>query len=134
MRLVFAFLIGVFISSCGPDKKAIESAKFDEVMAVHDEVMPKMSNIRKLKKALQDKAEMLAPEDSTGAQQDAIAEMVVELEAASESMMVWMRNFSEPGEEASHEEVLKFYDEEMSKVMEVREKMLNAIEKAESMQ
>jgi hypothetical protein len=108
-------------------------AKFDEVMAIHDEVMPKMGAIRKLKQALQDKAQAIAPEDSLGTKQQALTEMVAELEAANGSMMVWMRAFSEPKEGTAHEEVLKFYEQELSKVMGVREKMLGAIEKAEGM-
>ena len=54
MRLLSALALILLVSSCGPDQKAIESKKFKEVMAVHDEVMPKMSNIRKLKKALEE--------------------------------------------------------------------------------
>ena len=54
MRLLSALALILLVSSCGPDQKAIESNKLKEVMAVHDEVMPKMSNIRKLKKALEE--------------------------------------------------------------------------------
>jgi len=126
-------IVTVFCISCGPDQKAIEKAKFDEVMAVHDEMMPKMSAIRKLKQKLVEKAQAIAPEDSTGIEQESLTELVAELETASESMMIWMRSFAEPEEGTAHEEVLKFYEQEMEKVMEVREKMSNAIDKAGNM-
>jgi len=131
--LTLLTLITIFFTSCGPDQKAIQKAKFDEVMAIHDEVMPKMGTIRKLAKSFQVKADSLISVDSLSSDVQEYANVAIELQGASESMMVWMRAFSEPEEGTAHEEVLKFYDEELSKVMEVREKMLSAIEKAEGM-
>ncbi len=134
MKTTLSFcLIAILFTFCGPDQKAIQKARFDEVMAVHDEVMPKMGMIRKLKGALQASADSLITADSLSAEAQEFLGAVAELEAANESMMGWMRSFAQPEEGTVHEEVLKFYEGEMEKVKAVREKMIGAIEKAEGM-
>ncbi len=134
--IIFSFTVFAFVA-CGPDQKAKEEAikkiKYEDVMAVHDEVMPKMGTIRKLKKELVAKAEILMALDSLSAEAQKFLTAATQLEAASENMMVWMRAFSEPEEGTAHEEVLKFYAVELEKVKEVRESMLSAIKKAEGM-
>lgn len=130
--LIICSLIAFAFYACEPNEKSIQKAKFDEVMAIHDEVMPKMGTIMKLKGKLQAKAESLNADSLSTEAQEFLA-AVQELEVANESMMVWMRAFSEPEEETPHEEVLKFYASELDKVMAVREKMLTSIEKAEGM-
>lgn len=140
MRLLAITGLILALTACGANKKSKEElekaerdTRFEQVMAIHDEVMPKMSDIRKLKKALQAKADTTDASDSSGAAIEPLSEMIYELEEASESMMVWMRAFSEPDQEMPHDEAMKYYDEEMAKIQEVKNKMLQAIEKAEAM-
>ena len=124
-------LLTIIVVACGPDRTAIQKEKHEEVMAVHDEVMPKMGTIEKLKKQFQSRADSLLQVDST-ADVSEYLEMARQLEEANESMMVWMRAYDRPDENTSHEDALKFYEAEMEKVMEVRDKMLNSIERAQS--
>ncbi len=131
--LIIRTLITFAFYACGPNEKSVQKARYDEVMAIHDEVMPKTGTIRKLKGELRAKAESLSNFDSLSIEAQKILGAIKELEAANESMMVWMRAFSEPAEETQHDEVLKFYAEELEKVREVREKILTSIEKAETM-
>ena len=131
MKTIVLLSTILLFASCGPDQKAIEKVKYDEVMAVHDEVMPKMGVIRKLKSELRAKVDSLILADSLSSGADDFLNSVNELELANESMMVWMRAFAEPEGGTAHNEVLKFYDSELKKVMVVRDKMLTAIENAE---
>ena len=130
MRILSLLILGLLIACGGPEKKAIEKAKFDEVMAVHDAVMPEMGTIRRLKKALEERA---AASDSLSGDNEALSNMISELEQANDAMMVWMRAFSKPADGTPHDEVLKYYDSEMVKVEDVKMKMETAIEKAKEM-
>ncbi|MEQ9424347.1 MAG: hypothetical protein RJQ09_08030 [Cyclobacteriaceae bacterium] len=127
-------VIVLLIVSCGEDKKALRQARFDEVMAVHDEVMPEMGTIRKLQKDILAKAELISVEDSTGSAQNDLQVLAQELEAANESMMDWMREFSDPGEDIPHEEAMSYYEDQLKKVTEVKRSMLEAIEKGKAVE
>ena len=141
MKRIFYILTIAFLTSCGPGQKtkeeltgaALIEARHDEVMVVHDEVMPKMGTIRKLKKGIEVKIDSFQTMgDSVSV--ELLRVVVSELEGASDAMMVWMRSYEKPSEGTSDDEVAKYYEGEMVKVMDVREEMLGTIEKAESIE
>ncbi|HYG01365.1 MAG TPA: hypothetical protein VD927_02920 [Chryseosolibacter sp.] len=99
---------------------------YNEVMKIHDEVMPKMNDIHKkkteLKNMLKDNADLPAAEKTS------IEQRIARLDSANESMMIWMREF-EPIPDSMGEEKAKAYLEgEMEKVKKVRERILKALE------
>ena len=100
MKRVFSLLIYtvLFLSfSCKEEKKAPEgSSQMEEVMAIHDEVMPKMSTIGKLVGELKPKV------DSTEMGQKYEVAMK-DLQDANTAMMDWMKDF---GDRFNHEEIL----------------------------
>jgi hypothetical protein len=104
-------------------------ALYDEVMAVHDEVMPKMNDIYKLKEQL--KKEIADAPDIVEQKRREIESTIVELDAASEGMMVWMRNFNPLPDSLGEEQARKYLVEQKERVTDVREDMLQAIDKAE---
>jgi hypothetical protein len=63
---------------------------YDEVMAIHDEVMPKMNDLQKAKTALQTRLEM--PGTAENEKQE-INDQIARIDSASEGMMIWMRQF-----------------------------------------
>ena len=105
-------------------------ALYDEVMKVHDEVMPKMDNIYKLKGQLKEKIDNtpgLADE-----KKKEIEGIILRLDSASEGMMVWMRKFNPPADTVVGEEQAKEYLEgEMEKIKKVRDDVRKALEEAE---
>ena len=99
---------------------------YNEVMKIHDEVMPKMNDIHKrkteLKNRLKDKADLPADEKTL------IEQRIARLDSANEGMMIWMREF-EPIPDSMGEEKAKAYlESEMDKVKKVRENILKALE------
>lgn len=143
---LFSFTLLVFLYACGQkshdhehghnhDHHAHDSADtspnaklYSEVMAIHDEVMPKMGDIYTLKEGLKKK---LADNPATDKRSE-IESAISKLDAADESMRVWMRQFD--SEAIKDEEKKREYLEgEMEKVKKVREDMLAAIEQAKAL-
>jgi hypothetical protein len=105
----------------------------EEIVAVHDELMPKMSEISLLITQLEERM------DST--QADSIRQVVVmDLKSANEAMMTWMMDFSN---DYDSEEVMEgkeltpekeaLLDTYTSSVMELKDKMEGAMERAQAL-
>ncbi|WP_421801935.1 hypothetical protein [Flagellimonas sp.] len=137
MKKVFSILICtvLFLSfSCKEEKKAPEgSSQMEEVMAIHDEVMPKMGTIGKLV------GDLKAKVDTTEMGQKYEVAMK-DLQDANTAMMDWMKDF---GDRFNHEEILEgkelteekqqWLNEEEEKVKEVKEKINGSIARAEAL-
>lgn len=100
-------------------------ALYNEVMKVHDEVMPKMDDIHRTKQQLKEKLEK-AP----AADRSAIESTIARLDSAGEGMMVWMRQFRPLPDSLGEEKAREYLENEMEKVKKVREDILQALEQA----
>ena len=134
---LLGLLISLFIISCKEEKKSasgeVEMSKMEQVMAIHDEVMPEMSTIGKLVSELKPKA------DSTemGMQ---YGNAMKDLQDAHKAMMDWMRGFGDRfdsdeilnGKELSDQKKL-WLDEEEEKVKALREQIYNSIDQAQQL-
>ena len=101
-------------------------ALYDEVMGVHDEVMPKMDDLYKAKTAL--KKRLAATPPPSDDETKAINEKIGRIDAASEGMMVWMRQFNPIADSAGEEEAKAYLEAELIKVKKVKEDILQALE------
>ena len=103
-------------------------ALYDEVMKVHDEVMPKMNDIYTLKEKLKDQ---IANTPGMGEEKKKeIETMITKLDSASEGMMVWMRNFNPLPDSLGEEQAKEYLENEMEKIKKVRENVKEALEEA----
>ena len=137
MKKLFSILTCtvLFLSfSCKQEKKVAEGpTQMEKVMAIHDEVMPKMGTIGKLV------GELKAKVDTTEMGQKYEVAMK-DLQDANTAMMDWMKDFGDRfnsdeilnGKELS-EEKQQWLDEEEAKVKEVKEKINGSIERAEAL-
>ena len=100
IRTLFIAVIAFTVASCGNSTKSEEttvittdSEQFyqllDEVMAVHDEMMPQMGKLSELRQVLEEMAE----EDPMNVMEYENA--IADLESAHKSMMDWMKDFGE---------------------------------------
>ena len=112
-------------SETGPNQ-----ALYDEVMKVHDEVMPKMNDIYKLKQDLKKKLD--ESKDLAEDKKKQIEATIAKLDSASDGMMVWMREFDPIPDSVSEERAREYLENEMERVKKVKEDILEAIEKAKS--
>ncbi|NAS12622.1 hypothetical protein [Poritiphilus flavus] len=137
MKLKILVLLSAILLLGGSCKQKAESEKepsqMDQVMAIHDEVMPKMSTIGKLVKELKPRA------DSTemGMKYD---KAMKDLQASHKSMMDWMKGFGdrfEPAEILDGKELTEqkqlWLDEEEIKVKEMRDQINTSIANAEKL-
>lgn len=135
-NLILICFLAIAMFQCkSNDPQHIEQEKVhDELMVVHDEVMPKMGQIHKLRKklvkAIKNNAE-LAPETKTK-----IEQTVKFLENADDGMMDWMSGYKRPSKlrgDKSHEEILAYLESERPKVGKVKSDILNSISQAEAL-
>ncbi len=142
MKLSYiAFLLVLILAACGNKNEhkghgegeddAIadnpNEALYDEVMDIHDEVMPKMEDIYKLKRGLQaklDSASTIADEKKVELQQ-----RIAHLDSVGNLMMDWMHKFDPLPDSADQEEAREYLESEMEKIKKVKDAMLEAIEK-----
>ena len=103
MKPLFLVLL-VMIAGCNSKKD--NQALYDEVMKVHDEVMPKMNDIYKLKEEL--KKEISDTPGMIEEKRKAIETAILQLDAASEEMMDWMRNFNPLPDSLGEENARKY--------------------------
>ncbi len=124
--IVLAFLL---IYSCGEKTKEATDMLYDQVMAVHDEIMPKMGDIMKYKKQLRQKAELLSAEVDS-AQIAAINEAIAGLDNAHDGMMGWMREFDRDFSKGTQEEIMKYLNAQKEKIEKVGQVTNAAIQSA----
>ena len=101
---------------------------YDQVMDVHNEVMPKMDDLLKAKGALMKKLE--TPGISEAGKKE-INEKIARIDSASEGMMVWMRQFNPIPDSLGEDKARQYLESEMVKVKKVREDILAALKGAE---
>ena len=105
-------------------------ALYDDVMKVHDEVMPKMNDIYKLREQL--KKQVSEAPDMVAEKKKKIESTIIKLDSASEEMMVWMRNFNPLPDSLGGDSAREYLEKEKVKVNQVKDDMLKAIEEAKS--
>lgn len=146
IALICSFAFALVLSSC--NKKAEDHSHdghgahaqdatatspneklYNEVMKIHDEVMPKMNDIHKLKVAIREKIEKNPNLPKT--ERIKLDAMYAKLDSANEGMMVWMREFRPLPDSVGEEKAKAYLENEMERVQRVRDNMLKAIESAE---
>ena len=141
MRLMNALptvLAVLFFVSCSSDAEKTEKELKQEIMTIHDELMPQMDNLDTLRKELEKNRGYLTS-DSVPVNGPLLApaefdSLIQALENANESMMSWMRNYNQFDEaDFTHEEQVEYLQKEKEKIETVRLKMISSIKEAESL-
>ncbi|MEM9325905.1 MAG: hypothetical protein AAGA85_09620 [Bacteroidota bacterium] len=135
-RFFSVFLISIILFNCSSPKREVAEEQevemevanpttdqlMEQVMALHDAVMPEMGNIRSTEKALRTMAETASDEAarSTYTQQ---ADM---LDSAFSAMMVWMRQF-DPEYAGTDEEIKGYLTDQKEQMAQVKDLMETAL-------
>lgn len=149
MKPLFFFCFIVFLAfSCKPkaaDEQPSESAEQsaepnltadmqnyeNEVMKVHDEVMPKMSDIQRLSTQLRGiKATAGNTPEETPVKIEGLDDALTSLREAEQGMMDWMKYYTDTKSKVTPDLLPTFYERELEKITQVKNNMLNSIEKA----
>lgn len=134
MRFLTSVILCILLFSCKEAKKIEEeTTQMENVMMIHDEVMPKMGKLSKLVGQLKSRV------DTTTAGREYEAVMK-DLQEANKSMMNWMKGF---GDRFDSNEILEgkklspkkqeWLDEEEVKVNALKQEINSSIERAEAL-
>ncbi|MEM6644052.1 MAG: hypothetical protein AAF616_13810 [Bacteroidota bacterium] len=125
MRLTI-WTLAIVMLACQPQKETGLKELKEEVLAIHDEVMPKIGELRRVRKDLMKRADSVSASDSTISK--SLIETANELGEASESMMQWMREY-EPDFQGTDEEVAAYLELQKEAIIEVKYQMEGALTK-----
>lgn len=115
--IFFLCLVGMF-ASCR-EKSTLEK----QVMAIHDEVMPKLGELNKDRKALQKILKSTTDENI----KSELLKAITGLENADDGMMDWMAEWKVPEEKSEQEAYL---NKEMVRITKVKSDMLESMKTA----
>lgn len=131
---IFTFLVVCLVLISCKEEKNAEAGQMNRVMAIHDEVMPKMGTIGKMVGEL---SELENDSTNTGTE---YKDARKDLQDAHKSMMDWMKDF---GDRFDSDEILngkelteqkqEWLDEEEEKVHALKEQINQSIENAEKL-
>ena len=97
---IFFFIVGtIMFSQCSNDKDKISSTTlntenqkiYDDIMATHDEVMPKMSDLNEDKQKLRDLNDKITEKNIP--MKDTVLNTILVLSKLEDDMSDWMSNF-----------------------------------------
>jgi hypothetical protein len=129
---VFLIVSSILIVSCSEKQKEAKDELYDKVMAVHDEIMPKMGDIMKYKKQLQEKIDALsAAEEVNSAKISELEQAIADLDNSHDEMMGWMRQFDNDFEGMVNEDIMKYLNDQMGKIKKVGEVTNAALQNAQ---
>lgn len=133
-RIISGLILGAvfLLNSCGPNLKAENKKMREELLAVHDEVMPQMGKLKSFEKKANHKLEELntqVPVDSTAVEK--FKNLAVRLNSAYEGMFVWMRQYETEDGEKDPLVIKAYLEEQMIQVTEVNQNIKNALLEAE---
>ncbi len=125
MKYVTTSMLILFLA-CQPSKRSEVDLKAlkNEILDIHDAVMPQMGELRRTRKSLMLWADSIQNADSL----KAVALLLAsdKLATANESMMDWMRNF-DLDFKGTDEEVLKYLNEQKESIIRVEADMLTCL-------
>ncbi len=128
MKYLSILAVAILAISCSPKAEKEEAVDLKtQVMEVHDEVMPKMGDLRAVRMKLEAK---VGTADSAMAQE--YAEAVTRIKQANENMMVWMRNFN-PNPEGSQEEIDAYLKDQLKSIEQVKIDMFESLEEGKKL-
>lgn len=107
-----------------------EKELYDQMMAVHDEVMPRMGELNRISRSLKEYREN-HPE-MTDATRQRIEQAIEQLEAADEGMMSWMGTDRKPetlrSKDMEHQAIMDYLKKEEAAIRQVKQDMEQSME------
>lgn len=125
-HIFFYFLLCLSLASCNDEEKIALQKLSEEVISIHDEVMPKTTGtMHEIKKQLSGKLETT---DST-----VIFEAIKKLDNADEAMNVWMQDYNSMNDTLDNKSRYIYLKDELRKIKKVRSMILESIKEAEDL-
>jgi hypothetical protein len=126
-KLLILFLTPLF--SCS-SKENLENNQWTKMMVIHDEVMPKTSEIVLLAQQLED-FPLSSPSDSLR-----VKNAITALNDSEESMFEWMSNLKQLKtlrKNLTHQQIMDYLNQETLNIIEVQQKMEFSLENGQQL-
>jgi hypothetical protein len=105
---------------------------YNQVMDIHDEVMPRMEDLYNMKKDIEER--LSNPSGLAADQRKNLEKKVAQIDSVSKLMMDWMHEFNPPPDSADSEEKRAYLERELERVRLVKQAMLETIEQGTNQQ
>lgn len=115
-----------------PTEVILEQELYDDIIKLHDEVMPKLNDVMSLKGQLKEKLDIAIEEGQSETLISPLKKSIEDLEGADHAMMQWMRGFKPKSDSVSHDKVMEYYDDQYEIMKEVKSKMEVALKNAKT--
>ncbi len=112
------------------DGESPNKALYDQVMDIHDEVMPKMQDLYALKLELLEKLAQ-SPNLETYKKEE-LQRAISDLDSTSNAMMDWMHNFNPLPDSTNQEAAREYLETEMESIKKVRALTNETLERAKA--
>ncbi len=137
------FLSGMIIMSCKPKSATEESSatlkKGDitayetEILKIHDEAMPKMTEMNQLETQLRNiRTKASQSDQGSSAIPEGIDQVIQSLKSAQNGMLDWMEYYSAMRSKLQQDVMFSFMESELQKIKVVKDSMSNSIDKAKA--
>jgi hypothetical protein len=122
-KILITAFIGLSLSACSDGKKQ-EKDLLNNILKVHDKLMGNDDALMKNKMQLDSLLKLPAKDTAEKANMKAID---MKLAAAEEAMENWMHNFEPDVTNKSHDEIIKYFNDQKKGIMSVDSQMNAAI-------
>jgi hypothetical protein len=123
--ITLLFIGGAFLSGCNNDNKELETKLNEEVMAVHNDVMPKMGESNRIKRQLKSFKEVVP--DENAALKDSLINTILLLSKSEDMMSDWMTHYKYPNAAMNHDEIIKYLEGQKDSIKMVSDNMYKSI-------
>jgi len=127
MKNSLGLLLFILAFACTDPKLAEVERMTDEVIDLHDQMMPLMDDMYKTRMSLQKAAE----QDTL--KREKMTETIGQLTIAEEAMMNWMRNFNPTFRGATHDETLTYLNGQKITMQQVADQMTEALDQGKTL-
>lgn len=103
---------------------------YEDVMAVHDEAMPYMQDIRNYKNTIAKKIDSISKSGANVSEANALNRLAGELDAADKAMMNWMHSFGEGYAQMDDSTAVAYLEDQKARATAVKKEMEAALQKA----
>lgn len=136
MKMKLLSLLTLILLGCGgPSQEGQQSTAdadsndpnqvlYDQVMDIHDEVMPKTEDLHNLKQKLQE--QIAATPGMVVEERQKLEQRIARLDSVNKMMMDWMHYFNLP-DSLSAEAKREYLESQMEKIKQVREAILETL-------
>jgi hypothetical protein len=105
----------------------------DKVMAIHDELMAKMTDITKIEAQLRAiKATVKETPEGKMESPDGLEQVMGSLKLAEQGMWDWMKSYSDTKPTVTPDQLKSFYEKQLETINKIKEDMLSSIEKGQA--